>query len=466
LKRGFEELSVGIPLCDPGAELANLVHPQANVAAPVHRWYQYKEAFSHRLPQAVVSRLGCGESRVVADVFAGVATTALALQLDPRVARVVSVEYSPLAYLVGGTKLTWPRLSPSKLRRVAQQAARFRRRRYEELPQLSAFRNPAIFQQPIAADLVAARRHITSMDLPPLERDFLLVGLAAIVEDCSDAMKDGRALRVVRDRKRRATSIAGVTRTADGERVVRPALARQWQAMIEDLDLLSTRRAAVQRRKADHLRGDARHLGRICMGKADVFAAESVGLYCYSPPYLNCIDYSEVYKLELWGLGLVSSQAEFRELRLGTLRSHPSIEFPRRPYLDGLETCAPVQQVEMMASFLERNHARAGIGRMVRHYFADMTQVLREQLRTLEPGGYVVCIVGNSTFSRRDVSSRGRIEQWRIPVLTDVLLAAIGTSLGFESAEIWSARDLRPRNVDGGAARESFVVLRKAGGRS
>src|SRR5581483_5198953 len=97
LKRGFEDIANRVVLDEPGPELANLVHPQANAGVPVHRWYQYKEAFSHRLPHAVVARLGAGESRVVADVFGGVATSALALQLDPRVARVISVEYSPLA---------------------------------------------------------------------------------------------------------------------------------------------------------------------------------------------------------------------------------------------------------------------------------------------------------------------------------------------------------------------------------
>ena len=32
------------------------------------------------------------------------------------------------------------------------------------------------------------------------------------------------------------------------------------------------------------------------------------------PPYLNCIDYSEVYKLELWLMGFVSDQKRFREV--------------------------------------------------------------------------------------------------------------------------------------------------------
>jgi hypothetical protein len=464
LKRGFEELAVGIELSEASGGLADLVHPQVNASVPVHRWYHYKEAFSYRLPREVIARLGTGESRVVADVFGGVGTTGLALQCDPRVERVISIEYSPLAHLVGTAKLAWARLSPRRMQRLAAEASRFRANRQAELPELAAFHNPEIFHPVVAADLVSAQRHVDAMDISAAERRFLLVGLAAIVEDCSGAMKDGRALRIVRDRHRRASSLGEVRHTVDGANVVRPALRRQWLAMVDDLVALGPHRSSVDHAKATHLRGDARHLDQTTVSGRPALADASVGLHCYSPPYLNCIDYTEVYKLELWCLGLVTTQAEFRDVRLGTLRSHPSIEFPSRPYVAGLGTALAVQQVEAVASFLERNNVRVGIGRMVRNYFADMTQVLREQHRTLEPGGRAVCIVGNSTFSRRDPKGNAREEQWRVPILTDVLLAALGRSVGFESAEIWSARDLRPRNVGAGAARESFVVLGKASG--
>lgn len=98
---------------------------------------------------------------------------------------------------------------------------------------------------------------------------------------------------------------------------------------------------------------------------------------------------------------------------------------------------------------------------MIRNYFGDMVRVLEEQYRILEPGGHAVLIVGNSTFSRRDPGGEARAEQWRIPILTDVILARIGETVGYVSPEIWTARELRARNVTSGTARESLVVLRK-----
>jgi hypothetical protein len=463
LRIGYEELALGITLRDEGPAFGELVTPGENAGAPVHRWFSYKEAFSHRLPRELLTRFGAGESRTVADVFGGVATTALALQSDPRVERVLSVEYSPLAHLVGSVKLRWAELSARRLRRRAAELSRYALSKGARAPDLAAFANPEIFDARVLRGLLSAREAIRTARLSSLERAFFLVGLAAVVEDLSGAMKDGRALRILRGRARRRTSLAQIGCPPAGADTVRGALDQQWAEMISDLELLGCQRSTVGV-ATSHLRGDARELQTLSLsGGEQAFAPESVGLFAYSPPYLNCIDYSEIYKLELWLLELVRDQSQFRDLRLGTLRSHPSVEFPARGYLHPITDTPIGAHIERIASFIERHHVRAGIGRTVRDYFDDMFRVLSQQLAALESGGFAVCVVGNSTFSRREQRGQVREEVWRIPVLTDVLLARLGLAAGFASAEIWKARDLRPRNVQAAAARESLVIFQKAG---
>jgi hypothetical protein len=63
-------------------------------------------------------------------------------------------------------------------------------------------------------------------------------------------------------------------------------------------------------------------------------------------------------------------------------------------------------------------------------------------------------------FSLRDKSTAPS-EHWRIPLLTDVLIARLGASLGFEIRELVHARDLQPRNVRDGSMRETLVVMQK-----
>src|SRR5207249_2920475 len=143
-----------------------------------------------------------------------------------------------------------------------ERLTRFQVARNARLPSLAAFTNPAIFDEATVRGLVSARTAIRrARGLSTAERDFFMVGLAATVEDLSFAMKDGRALRILRNRERRITSLipsSGWSVTGDR---VRDALANQWMAMIEDVE---SAQAAPSRRQrlapAIQLRGDARNL--------------------------------------------------------------------------------------------------------------------------------------------------------------------------------------------------------------
>jgi SAM-dependent methyltransferase len=463
LERALTELADGIALTDDPV-LAPLVSPAENVTVPVHRWYSYKEAFSHRLPREIVTRLGSGQTGVVADVFGGVATTALGLQRDPRVRRVVSVEYSPFAHLVGVAKLRWAELDPKRLRLRLARLVNYRMEDSLEVPSLAAFHNHEIFDVRTRTSLLSAHHAIARMRVSDEERNFFLVGLAAVIEDVSGAMKDGRALRILRDRRRDVcNALRPHTGRVAGSDPVRTALENQLAAMIEDLEHLAPVRVEAHHSRAEHIRGDARELDGIETDACGpTFEPESIGLFLYSPPYPNAIDYSEIYKLELWLLKLVRSANDFRTLRLGTFRSHPSVEFPERGYLDPIGATLIAETIEAVSSFVERNHPRSETGRMIRNYFDDMYRALQQQFAALEPGGHVVCVVANSTFSHREKSGPEVEEYWRLPLLTDVLIARLGEAVGFVDPELWKARDLQPRNVREGAARESLVVLRKA----
>lgn len=460
LREASTALALEIPSVVKDDELGPLVGSADLRKYPVHRWYHYKEAYSPRLPRVIRRDLAV-EDPVAADVFGGVATTALSLRHAPGVDQILSVEYSPFALFAGNTKLHWPWLEPKRLRRAVEHLFAYPIDTSVRIPSLAAFDNEEIFSENVLAGLLSAREAVRSADLRARERDFFLLGLAAVVETASGVMKDGRALRILRGRKRTYTSLAPrCPKAPTGDRV-RDLLRDQWTAMIEDVEALAGVRAIAKGTQTVHLRGDARELGSVKRSPRRLaFAEASVGWSCFSPPYLNCIDYSEVYKLELWMLEFVQTPEQFRELRLGTLRSHPSVDFPPRGYLAGV----PGRAVELIAAiglFVEGHGLRPSEARMISHYFEDMYRVFSQQLWVLRPGGTFACVVANSTFSRRIKLKSGPDEMWRLPILTDVLLAHLARAAGFVDVELWTARDLRPRNVRGGAARESVVVGRK-----
>lgn len=457
MRDGARTLSDAIPVDGSRREtLGPLVGSLDLRTRPVHRWFTFKEAFSPDLPSVLTGELGLQGPLNVVDVFGGVATTALACQFDERIASGVSVEYSPLAQFVGATKLSWPDLDPARLEALLHLVLSYDPTSGGTSPALSSFHNGRIFPPQTVRSLVSARDHLRSLDLAPAERDFFLLGLAAVVEDLSGAMKDGRALRIKGTRTRRPSSLASTPPRVSVEGRVRRALAGQWTAMIEDLECLGGSAVLASQTDSVHVRGDARCLN--AAGGDPLVPAGWADFALFSPPYLNCLDYTELYKLELWLLEFVTTQAEFRALREGTLRSHPSIRFAARP-TDGEADNSVFEHAASLSRWVATNGARRDVARPLIDYFRDMFEVWKQQALVVKKGGVAACVVANSTFSRR-IRDRGGglVEAWRFPVLTDVLLAGLAREAGFERSEIWPARDLRPRNARSGACRESVVV--------
>ena len=295
-----------------------------------------------------------------------------------------------------------------------------------------------------------------SLELTAAEQDFFLLGLAAVVEDLSGVMKDGRALRIKGTRMRRPSSLASTQPRARVNGRVKRALAGQWSAMIEDLELLGDSAALAAKANSIHVRGDARCLNT---SQGELLVPNGwADFSCFSPPYLNCLDYTELYKLELWLLEFATTQGEFRAIRKGTLRSHPSIRFEPRPTSDEADN-AVLEHAGLLSHWVAKNGARQEVARPLIEYFRDMFEVWKQQAQVVKKGGVAACVVANSTFSKRCRDKDGTLlEEWRFPVLTDALLASLAQEAGFERAELWPARELQARNARSVASRESVII--------
>lgn len=460
LRRLSHELAAQVRCVDKSDAFRTLVGSEELRHEPVHRWFSYKEGFSPNLLARVIDELDLSSALKIVDPFGGVATCALSGLAHPSVAEVRSVEYSPFARFAGQVKLGYRDLDAGSLIELLPKALCYEHQAAVTVPPLAAFTDRRIFTSKRIRALLAARDHIATLaGATESERAFFLLGLAAVTEDLSGAMKDGRALRVKDRRRRRPSSLAATEPLVDMRGVVRRALAGQWSAMIEDLAPVSHGPGGQGRGVAMHLAGDARNLSKSRLPNgATAFPDAWADLSLFSPPYLNLIDYTELYKLELWLMGHIVDQSGFRDMRLGTLRSHPSVRFAETDRFGGLD--APVLDFARGASeWLTQHGARKEVGPVVRQYFEDMFDVWVEQRRVLKEGGVAVCVVANSTFSRRERRSNGEHREiWRMPLLTDVVLAHLAQLAGFQKVQLWHARDLRPRNVRAGRAREALVV--------
>jgi hypothetical protein len=173
------------------------------------------------------------------------------------------------------------------------------------------------------------------------------------------------------------------------------------------------------------LRGDARQLTPTA-GEFDVAI--------FSPPYPNSFDYTDVYNVELWVCGYLSSGIDNRQLRLDTLRSHVQI---KRSYSTGTIPSPTLEMVQCDLEHVRLKLWNKSIPDMVTAYFADMQEILRRLRTSLVVGGRAYLVVGDS-----------RYEGVQIPV-ADVL-SEIASDLGFRKLAIEPFRSMRASPQQGG----------------
>lgn len=416
---------------------AELVVPTGNAAAPIHRWFHFKEAYSHRLLPEVLSRLGIDNEDTlhVIDPFSGVGTTLLsAIELTAHGSlsevHVDGLEVNPFLRDLAAAKIEVAcntiAVSANDLLAFLESAARITVAP-GDLPDLSTFGNPRYFEPSFVEDIVALRLAIDSAEDGPTKR-LARIALSMTVEPASRLRRDGRALRF-----------------EDRQPVPpRKVYARAVRRLVDDL-------AAAQswRTKA---------VAEVRLGSASEAwpwsVAESADLVMFSPPYPNNIDYTEVYKTELWALGYVDDAAGFREQRHRTLRSHPSVRFERALAFEASDRAARVGELiaPVLAEIPADSRYAKQLERLVSGYADDMLAVLDSSFKALKPGGSLVYVVGNSVH--------GTTED---PVLiaSDVILARLGEIVGFEVMELCAARPLPRRRVNSSFVRESVVFLSK-----
>ena len=101
-----------------------------------------------------------------------------------------------------------------------------------------------------------------------------------------------------------------------------------------------------------------------------------IGLCVFSPPYANCFDYCEVYKLEFWIGGFVKSYDDFERFRSIALRSHVNSKFSH-------EFSNSNKDVDTIASLISSfNIWNKNIPDMIRGYFDDMESMIKNYLKS------------------------------------------------------------------------------------
>jgi len=342
------------PFLEPSVPLSRLVVPKLVRQSPVHDWFVFPHSFAPALVADVVRTLKVPLDSVVADCFVGSGTTAVAAQTLGF--RPFATDLMPIACLATRVKTT-----AFDVRQLRALAASFRSRA-DPGAHVDRFNSvTAAFSGEQLDELDGIVGWAGTLE--PVVADFFRLALGAAIEPHSRLKKAGGWLKAVDC----PAEVGPIT----------PTFLARVEAMASALDG----------------RPAPRHGARVELADARALPWEdaSVALALTSPPYLNKHDYTRVFCLEL-AVACGMSWADIKKLRHGTLRSH-------------VEAHEPPDETQAPFAFADEWIAAAGdhlddrLPRLIRGYFRDMGEVLKQLHRVVVPGGHIVLVVGDVRFA-------------------------------------------------------------------
>ena len=359
------------------SNLRDLVTFVPNKEEPIHNWFYYKEGYSKKFVEWAVEEFKLEEP--IADPFAGVGTTLLACkQLG---LQSIGFDVSPLAAFV----------SEAKTRDYDVEKVMAELQKFKEMEpiQIGKFPNKQVrrlFYEKQLDDIYFYYKKIDEIQDVRIRALFLL----ALIDTT------GRVANVIK--------VGGSLRKQKKPKMpVKKLFLGKIKKMVLDL-----KKATPKGPEPEIFQADSRNAK---------LEPNSVGSVITSPPYLNKIEYTSIYKIEL---GLFFREQETR------LRAHIQDDATGRD----VGTKLPL---------------------MAKAYFDDMRKVLENMFKALKPGGKAVIVVGGGCFPYKVVES-------------DDLLIEEAEKIGFKKLDKIVAREvhcMRNRTIKVGTIRESVLVLKK-----
>lgn len=368
----FEELENKYKVIYPeneNATYSSLLNYSDDLEKPFQRWYRYKEGFSIDLVKHLIGEYSRHKGGLILDPFAGSGSTLLAARQAGY--RGVGFEVNPFSYFLAKCKLdVYTGETAESFKQQYERILKSAQKRplAYELPKLSI--SEKVFDKPVEAFYMTLDRLIDSSDIEDEKvRNLLRLGWLSCLEPVSNYRKAGNGLKRRKYVKPRVITVEEVS----------AALLEEYRNIYQDILTGRDERESVLYRDS-------------CLHMRRYIEGESVTGIIYSPPYANCFDYTEIYKLELWFGKFVSEYSQLRELRKQSLHSH----------LNGNLNVETETKSETLKGLLDELQKRElwdkKIPKMLALYYDDMFHVLKESYQVLEEKGFCCIVVGNSAY--------------------------------------------------------------------
>lgn len=433
----YMRLEQEFPVVYPESEHAtytSLLNYSDDLDKPFQRWYRYKEGFSVELVQHLIREYVKRKKGKILDPFSGSGSTLLAAR--DMGYESVGFEVNPFSYFLSKCKLdVYERRVIDRYKEcyenILRRAGEIYGNREEvlyQLPKLSI--SAKVFSEEMeryymtVGSLIKDLAHETKAQRQV--KDLLKLGWLACLEPLCNYRKAGNGLKYRRYVKPRVVTVEDAS----------IALLEEYQNIY--IDLLKNRKSEAAKIYPDS-----------CLSMSEKLGEESVEGIIFSPPYANCFDYTEIYKLELWFGGFVRDYEDLKKLRKNSLHSH----------LNGDLSAAATGKSAVLEELLKELEGKKlwdkKIPQMLRLYYDDMFAVLDQSYKVLKKKGFCCIVVGNSAYGG-------------VIFPADLILAEYAASIGFTVDKIevdryiiTSSQQYEITKETGKYLRESVVCLVK-----
>ncbi len=326
------------------------------------------------------------------DPFAGVGTTNLAAQNLGF--KSIGFDINPVATLAAQIKTTT--FTKIEIKEIEKLIFDFKPIKTTEIPDSPLLKRS--FSNNSFNSLMGIKGFYESIDHENIQKFFKLAYMS-IIEDVSCRVKDGNGIKIAKNKKEIEN--------------VYEYYREQCRSMLKDIFQINS--------KAETIIID----GSILKEKYyNLIKDKKIGLVIFSPPYANCFDYCEVYKLELWMGGFVKEYSDFKKYRNLAIRSHVNSKFDHTIKNQN-------NSVEIVSELIScYNLWNKNIPSMIKGYFDDMQELLLKLRNLMVEDSKCFIVVANSGYKG-------------ILVPTDLLISEIAKNLGFKVNNIIYARKIR-----------------------
>jgi len=387
------------------SEYENLVNFSTSQKYPIHRWYYYQEGYSPSLVQKLFREFGATSQSRILDSFCGCGTTLLGASQEKM--KSIGFDVNPFSAFCSMVKTrSYSEDEIESFKKIVNEM-----RDVNFKPTLSPPKSnmmDRLFDKDVLEKLLMYKEFILRIDDITKERirNLLMFGWLSILEQVSNYRKGGNGLK----KKTRPSS----------EKNVKQKLFSKYNLIYNDLR--NSNLNSFSMGGSSHFVEPEIH-NESCLKVREFADENSIDFIIFSPPYVNCFDYCEVYKIELWMGDFVHNYEELRELRLKSIRSHVNVKWGNSDLTE-----IPSEPLKAIVEFLSSQKLWNGnIPKMLQGYFTDMNNIMSSLFDVLIEGGKCAIVVSNSAYGN-------------IVIPTDLLLAQIAEEVGFKCEEIKVAR--------------------------